>query len=95
MNMEKEYPADIICRFTTEGKIIPVKFRIKEGDAYLEFKILSYNEKFRHMEYRQGFMTEYQIVSEIEYCCRVRVDETEKTVRLKYYIGEMRWTVKV
>ena len=99
MSMKKEYPADVICQFTHSGKILPIRFRIREDGgqetaAYHEFNILSYQEKYRHLEYRQGFMTDYQIISEIEYCCRICDDGREKNVYLKYYIAEMRWTVQ-
>ncbi len=91
--MKKEYPVDVICQFTAEGKMIPIKFRIKE-EEYKEFRIISYNEKYRHLEYRQGFLTDYQIVSEIDYTCRVWEDEEreiEKEVCLRYCMREMRW----
>lgn len=97
--MKKEYPADVICQFTHSGKIRPIRFRIREDrrqedSGYRMFNILSYQEKYRHLEYRQGFMTDYQMVSQIEYRCRICDDGGEKNVYLKYYIAEMRWTAQ-
>lgn len=83
----------MICQFAKSGKILPLKFRIADGDRRV-FKILSYTEKYRHLEYRQEFMAEFQIVSEIEYDCRIDDQGWERSVRLRYYIGEMRWTVR-
>lgn len=88
----------MICQFTQSGKILPIRFRVRadggrEDSAYCEFSILSYREKYRHLEYRQGFMTDYRIISEIEYCCKICDSGREKNVCLKYYIAEMRWTV--
>lgn len=91
--MKKEYPAEVICQFTRNGKILPIKFRV-EDEGYREFKILSYQEKYRHLEYRQGFMTDYQVVSEIDYECRVCMGEENRYVSLRFYMRELRWTVK-
>lgn len=89
--MRKEYAADIICQFNAEGKIIPLKVRIYQ-DEQQEFKILSYKEKYRHLEYRQGFMKDYQLASQIQYSCKVNAKGVEKEVCLRYYVGEMCWT---
>ena len=92
--MEKEFAAEVICKFHKSGKIIPIKFRILDKTGR-EFKILSYTECYRHLEYRQGYMSDYQLHSQIDYACRIMDAGRERTAMLRYYIGEMYWTVKL
>lgn len=91
--MRKEYAAEVICLFGKNGKIRPLKFRII-GQRQV-YRILSYTEKYRHLEYRQAFMTEFQMSSEIAYDCRIDDEGWDRVVQLRYDIGEMRWTVKL
>lgn len=94
MKMEKQYPVDVICQFTKDGKIMPLKFRVRDG-GYREYKIISYKERFKHLEYRQEFMMDYQLVSEIDYTCKVMEDEEEREIYLRYYIQDMKWVVEL
>jgi len=80
--MEKEFAAEVICKFHKSGKIIPIRFRIGDKNAR-EFRILSYMERYRHLEYRQGYLSDYEMISQIDYTCRIMDGGQERVALLR------------
>jgi len=51
-------------------------------------------ERYRHLEYRQGYLSDYEMISQIDYTCRIMDGGQERVALLRYHMGKMHWTVK-
>lgn len=75
---------DIICQFTRDGQIIPLKIRIPDDDGeFKEYKVLGYKE---HSDSDLG-----ATFSTASFDCKIAVYNQIKIVHLFYNFHEKTW----
>jgi len=73
---------EVIAHFTEEGKIYPIKFKVKEGDNYQVVRILKVIST--DLEKLCGNMMRV-------FVCNVIINNVEKICEIKYDIEGTKW----
>lgn len=77
-------PVDMICQFTRDCEIIPIKFRLEGKDGELqEYKILGYRQADTGLGQKNNSIRAFD--------CAVMVYGQKKVIRLNYIENEFQW----
>lgn len=83
---------DVICQHTREGKIIPMKIRVKDEDGEFQtFVIQGYKDKNTYGEYTLGNEIRVTRCNIYNFECKIHVFGIEKIITISYYAAENVW----
>lgn len=88
-------PVEVICQFTPDGKIIPIKFKMMDKEKiYQEYSIRSYRNPSIYNKKQDGYFDRPFSTSNIlDFDCKIEVFGVEKVVRLRYFVNKMEWKI--
>lgn len=82
-----DIPADVICQFTRDGRVIPLKIRFADdNEEFQEYKILGYRETTEH---GSGNFKPY-----LSFDCKIAVYGSSKVIHIFYLPAESLWAVR-
>lgn len=80
--IDRTRPAEVITQFTTDGKIIPIRIKLKDDDgAYQTYSIKGYKE-----------LTHYDCV--LTYACKISVFDKIRIIKLIYQSHDCKWYIR-
>ncbi|MBQ1547749.1 MAG: hypothetical protein IIZ61_05080, partial [Lachnospiraceae bacterium] len=91
---KRKIPADVICEFTKDGEIFPMRVRIADDDGELhaytikEYRIVSGNGS-SYVTPDGIYVTNDIIIFE----CHITVFNRQKTIRLYYWTTKSEWSL--
>jgi len=89
---ERDNRIDVICQHTRDGKIIPLKIRVKDEDGeFQSFTIQGYRDLTRSGRYMLGNGIEVSGCSIYTYKCKINVLGVEKIITISYYANDNVW----
>ena len=86
--------ADVICQHKCDGKIIPLKFRITDGDGeYQTYRVKAYKDLTHYGEsiMPNGVSMKPSLMWKFE--CKIDVFNRERIIILSYSICDNKWKV--
>lgn len=89
---ERDNRIDVICQHTRDGKIIPLKIRVKDEDGeFQSFTVQGYRDLTHPGRYTLGNGVEVSGCNIKTYECKIVVFGVEKIVRIFYNASENLW----
>lgn len=84
---------DVICQYTADGNIIPLRIRVKDGDGeYHSFTIKGYKELSHPGEYISPYGTMVHSRN-WSFECKIQVFDSVKLVNLFFNSNENLWKI--
>ena len=92
---EKNKYVDVICQHKTDGRIIPIKIRIKDDDGeYQTYSVKAYRDMTRYTPYvSDDCVSSANHVWMFE--CKIVIFDFEKRIRLLYNAYDNRWILNI
>ena len=89
---ERDNRIDVICQHTRDGRIIPLKIRVKDEDGEFQtFMVQGYRDLTHPGKYTLGNGVEVSGCNIKTYECKIVVFGVEKIVRIFYNASENLW----
>lgn len=88
-------PVEVICQFTPDGKIIPIKFKMMDAEKTFQvFSIKSYRyPSIYTKEHDSYYGRPFHTRNILDFDCKIEVFGAEKVIRLRYFVNKMEWKI--
>ena len=91
--IQKNTFVDVICQYTTEGDIIPLRIRLKDEDGvYQTFVIKSYKDLSTPTEFLSPYGTKVHCLN-WNFECKVQVLNMTHTINLFFNTKDCLWKI--